>query len=27
MRVVGGRFRNRALVAPKGRSTRPTSDR
>ena len=27
MRVVGGKFRNRALVAPKGRSTRPTSDR
>lgn len=27
MRVVGGRFRGRALVAPKGRATRPTSDR
>ncbi|MDZ4654602.1 MAG: 16S rRNA (guanine(966)-N(2))-methyltransferase RsmD [Coriobacteriia bacterium] len=27
MRVVGGRFRGRALVAPKGDSTRPTSDR
>jgi 16S rRNA (guanine966-N2)-methyltransferase len=27
MRIVGGRFRNRAIVAPKGRSTRPTSDR
>jgi 16S rRNA (guanine966-N2)-methyltransferase len=27
MRIVGGRYRNRAIVAPKGRSTRPTSDR
>ena len=27
MRVVGGRFKGRALVAPKGRTTRPTSDR
>lgn len=27
MRIVGGKFRNRALVAPKGKSTRPTSDR
>ncbi|MHA6289412.1 16S rRNA (guanine(966)-N(2))-methyltransferase RsmD [Maricaulis sp. CAU 1757] len=27
MRIVGGKFRNRAITAPKGRSTRPTSDR
>ncbi|WP_291842994.1 16S rRNA (guanine(966)-N(2))-methyltransferase RsmD [Maricaulis sp.] len=27
MRIVGGQYRNRALVAPKGKSTRPTSDR
>ncbi|WP_297731101.1 16S rRNA (guanine(966)-N(2))-methyltransferase RsmD [uncultured Maricaulis sp.] len=27
MRIVGGKFRNRALIAPKGKSTRPTSDR
>jgi 16S rRNA (guanine966-N2)-methyltransferase len=27
LRIVGGKFRGRALVAPKGRSTRPTSDR
>ncbi len=27
MRVVAGRFRGRGLVAPRGRSTRPTSDR
>jgi 16S rRNA (guanine966-N2)-methyltransferase len=27
MRIVGGQFRGRALVAPKGRSTRPTTDR
>lgn len=27
MRIVGGRFKGRALVAPSGRSTRPTSDR
>ena len=27
MRVVAGRFGGRALVAPRGRSTRPTSDR
>lgn len=27
MRVVGGRFGGRTLVAPRGRSTRPTSDR
>lgn len=27
MRVVAGRLRGRALVAPGGRSTRPTSDR
>jgi len=27
MRIVGGRFRGRALVAPPGAGTRPTSDR
>ena len=27
MRVVAGRFGGRALVAPRGRATRPTSDR
>ncbi len=27
MRVVAGRFRGHGLVAPRGRSTRPTSDR
>lgn len=27
MRIVGGRFKGRALAAPKGRNTRPTSDR
>jgi len=27
MRVIGGRFRSRVLVAPKGAATRPTSDR
>jgi 16S rRNA (guanine966-N2)-methyltransferase len=27
MRVVAGRLRGRGLVAPKGRATRPTSDR
>ncbi len=27
MRIVGGRFRGRALVAPPGADTRPTSDR
>ena len=27
MRIVGGTYRNRAIVAPKGRSTRPTTDR
>ena len=27
MRIVGGKYRNRAIVAPKGKSTRPTSDR
>jgi 16S rRNA (guanine966-N2)-methyltransferase len=27
VRVVGGRFGGRSLVAPRGRSTRPTSDR
>lgn len=27
MRVVGGRLRSRALVAPKGEATRPTTDR
>lgn len=27
MRVVGGKWRNRALVAPKGAATRPTTDR
>jgi 16S rRNA (guanine966-N2)-methyltransferase len=27
MRVIGGKYRSRALVAPKGRDTRPTSDR
>jgi len=27
MRIVGGRFRGRALVAPPGIDTRPTSDR
>lgn len=27
MRITGGEFRSRALVAPKGRATRPTSDR
>ena len=27
MRIVGGQFRGRALVAPEGMGTRPTSDR
>ncbi len=27
MRIVGGEFKGRALVAPQGRDTRPTSDR
>jgi len=27
MRIIGGRFRSRALAAPEGRATRPTSDR
>ena len=27
MRIVGGRFRGRTIVAPEGRGTRPTSDR
>ena len=27
MRIVGGEFRGRALVAPSGRDTRPTADR
>jgi len=27
MRIVGGQFRGRALVAPEGTGTRPTSDR
>lgn len=27
MRIVGGRLRGRALVAPKGNATRPTTDR
>ena len=27
MRVIAGSFRSRVLVAPKGRATRPTSDR
>lgn len=27
MRVIGGRFRSRLLVAPRGAGTRPTSDR
>ena len=27
MRIVGGRLKGRALVAPDGRATRPTSDR
>ena len=27
MRIVGGQFRGRALVAPEGKATRPTSDR
>ncbi len=27
MRITGGRWRSRALVAPKGTATRPTSDR
>lgn len=27
MRIVGGRFKGRALAAPEGRGTRPTSDR
>jgi len=27
MRVIAGQFRSRALVAPRGRDTRPTSDR
>ncbi|MGF1462787.1 MAG: 16S rRNA (guanine(966)-N(2))-methyltransferase RsmD [Maricaulaceae bacterium] len=27
MRIVGGRFKGRALVAPKGRTTRPTAER
>jgi len=27
MRIIGGRFRRRQLASPRGRSTRPTSDR
>ncbi|MGB7190501.1 MAG: RsmD family RNA methyltransferase, partial [Acidobacteriaceae bacterium] len=27
MRVIAGQFRSRSLAAPKGRDTRPTSDR
>ncbi len=27
MRIVGGEFKGRAIVAPQGRDTRPTSDR
>ena len=27
MRIVGGQFRGRALAAPEGKATRPTSDR
>ena len=27
MRIVGGKFKGRAIVAPPGRDTRPTSDR
>jgi len=27
MRIVGGKFKGRAIKAPEGRSTRPTSDR
>ncbi|MBL8770008.1 MAG: RsmD family RNA methyltransferase, partial [Phenylobacterium sp.] len=27
MRIVSGEFRGKALVAPKGDATRPTSDR
>ena len=27
MRIIGGRFKSRALVAPAGRGTRPTADR
>ena len=27
MRVIGGEYRSRVLTAPKGRDTRPTSDR
>ena len=27
MRVIAGRFGGRSLVAPRGRATRPTSDR
>lgn len=27
MRIIGGKFSGRALVAPKGRDTRPTADR
>ncbi len=27
MRIIGGRFKGRMLAAPKGRATRPTSDR
>ena len=27
MRIIGGRFRSRALLAPAGQQTRPTSDR
>lgn len=27
MRIIGGKFSGRALVAPKGRETRPTADR
>lgn len=27
MRIVGGKFKGRSLVAPEGRGTRPTSDR
>lgn len=27
MRIVGGQFRGRALTAPEGKATRPTSDR
>ena len=27
MRVISGQYRSRALIAPRGRDTRPTSDR